>query len=706
MKKPFTLLPVIAFVAAVLFSPSAASAQGCLGAWQYQMPITIDNTGGSALTDYEMLLTIDTQTPISVGRMESNGSDIRFTDGSCCNTLCYYIESGINTATTQIWVKIPAIPANGTTNISMFFGNSGAPAGSDGTCAFAFFDGFDGPTTTFTNVCGNTTETLSGGNLDLSWSSSGMIQAPDTFPVGNVYTFEAWVNSASGTWPGIYWAKNATKKSYGMLINATQARISVTGGGTDWCSGHNWASALQTYSGVNGLWSLTWEASANLYGDFPTVGQITSTDNTYNKDEDLRLLIGGISSGSGSINLDWIRVRQIVTNPPTATYGSTVPFNAGPSVDLGNDTTVCPGTMVTFNGTDQFTSYSWNNGSTDSTITVDTVATYILTATSSNGCASVDTVMLNNFVVTQVDLGPDSTICPNSAITLDAGAGGSSYVWSDGSNTSSIVVGQGGTYTVLCTDANSCTSSDTVVVAVASGPVLDLGNDVDACDGDTVTLDAGAGFASYTWSTTATTQTEVATGSGTWDVTVDDGQGCAQSDTITVTFNANPTSSFTSSDNLLVVDFTDASTGGATTYAWDFGDGNSSSSASPQHTFAGTGTYTVCLTVTTAQGCSDTYCEDVTVFATGIEDNAFLSTLSIFPNPAGEFTNIQMSDVPASQISLRVIDVEGRLVVDRMLETSGTLNYQLPVNDLEAGVYFLELVVGPHTTKHQLVIMR
>ncbi|MGV3638579.1 MAG: PKD domain-containing protein, partial [Flavobacteriales bacterium] len=47
------------------------------------------------------------------------------------------------------------------------------------------------------------------------------------------------------------------------------------------------------------------------------------------------------------------------------------------------------------------------------------------------------------------------------------------------------------------------------------------------------------------------------------------------------------------------------------TYAWDFGDGTSSSNPQPDHMFE-PGTYTVCLTITQGQ-CVDTYCFTITV---------------------------------------------------------------------------------------------
>jgi hypothetical protein len=52
----------------------------------------------------------------------------------------------------------------------------------------------------------------------------------------------------------------------------------------------------------------------------------------------------------------------------------------------------------------------------------------------------------------------------------------------------------------------------------------------------------------------------------------------------------------------LVVAFTDQSTGFPTSWAWDFGDGASSTSANPAHTFASPGSYTVSLTATNANG--------------------------------------------------------------------------------------------------------
>ena len=74
-----------------------------------------------------------------------------------------------------------------------------------------------------------------------------------------------------------------------------------------------------------------------------------------------------------------------------------------------------------------------------------------------------------------------------------------------------------------------------------------------------------------------------------------------ETDLITVTEPA-PVAAFTASatagDAPFSVDFTDDSTGLVDTWAWDFGDGNTSALQDPSHTFASAGTFTVTLEVT------------------------------------------------------------------------------------------------------------
>jgi PKD repeat protein len=71
---------------------------------------------------------------------------------------------------------------------------------------------------------------------------------------------------------------------------------------------------------------------------------------------------------------------------------------------------------------------------------------------------------------------------------------------------------------------------------------------------------------------------------------------------------------FAHRDSTLSVDFYSFSLDSTLIHSWDFGDGNSGTGLNPSHTYAVTGTYTVCLIVQdTANACADTTCKDITV---------------------------------------------------------------------------------------------
>ena len=76
---------------------------------------------------------------------------------------------------------------------------------------------------------------------------------------------------------------------------------------------------------------------------------------------------------------------------------------------------------------------------------------------------SVD-IMVNPLPV--VELGNDSIFCDSIEFTVDAGNDGSSYDWSSGESSQTILVTDSGNYTVTVTDANGCESSSSIHVGL------------------------------------------------------------------------------------------------------------------------------------------------------------------------------------------------------------------------------------------------
>ena len=138
---------------------------------------------------------------------------------------------------------------------------------------------------------------------------------------------------------------------------------------------------------------------------------------------------------------------------------------------------------------------------------------------------------------------PDKPICNGDSINLSVSATLiQSYLWSDGQTTQSIYVKQSGSFYVKVTNYASCDSySDTVTVTVNPLPVINLGSDIRSCKGDTVLLNAGAGFVKYKWNNGLDSGRVLdVNNTGQYYVMVTDTNDCYGRDTIQVMFNPLP----------------------------------------------------------------------------------------------------------------------------------------------------------------------
>ncbi|MCK4658222.1 MAG: hypothetical protein KAV82_01755, partial [Phycisphaerae bacterium] len=289
----------------------------------------------------------------------------------------------------------------------------------------------------------------------------------------------------------------------------------------------------------------------------------------------------------------------------------TVEPNPTPIISASPAEAVCDGATVTLDA-GVYPSYLWSTGETTQTIDVTTGGTYSVTVTSANGCQGVDNILITVSSALQPTIVaiPGETVCDGTSVTLDAGGGYQSYLWSTGAITRQISVTTSGTYSVTVTDINGCEGTDDIDITVNPNPTPSILATPGAtvCEGTTVTLDAGAGHSSYSWSTGATTQTINVTTSAIYSVTVMNAGGCTGSDSITITVNPNPTPTIVASPGVTVCDGTivtlDAGAGHSS-YLWSTGETTRTIEVTT------TGTYDV--TVTDAGGCTGNDSIDISV---------------------------------------------------------------------------------------------
>lgn len=175
-------------------------------------------------------------------------------------------------------------------------------------------------------------------------------------------------------------------------------------------------------------------------------------------------------------------------------------------VDLGPDAEICSGTSLLLTAGNGFTSYLWSDGSTGSTLTVNTSGTYWVTTSSSCGGVQSDTVHVSLVNLPPLNLGNDVSICPGDTAHFAPMTGTfSAYQWSGAGLSCISCVNPVAfpsvptVYHLTAITAEGCSVSDSVAVNVMALPQVDLGNDLFICAGDSVQLHNVVPLTNYLW---------------------------------------------------------------------------------------------------------------------------------------------------------------------------------------------------------------
>ncbi len=211
-------------------------------------------------------------------------------------------------------------------------------------------------------------------------------------------------------------------------------------------------------------------------------------------------------------------------------------LNEAPLLNLGNDTMLCPNASLLLNAKKGFKSYSWQNGSTDSTFLVTLAGLYYVTVTDSCNNSFTDSIEVTvSGSGTTLDLGTDTSFCSSSAVKLNAGPGFESYLWQNGSTAETFITTTAGIYHVTVTDICGNYFSDTIRISNYRRAItLTLGADTVFCAAVALSLDAGTGFKKYVWQDGSNGQQFTAATTGLFYVQVTDSCGDVYADSILI----------------------------------------------------------------------------------------------------------------------------------------------------------------------------
>jgi len=622
--------------------------------------------------------------------------------------------------------------SSGATSYAWDFGDGGSSTQANPTHTYAV-DGTYTVVLTSTNACGTVTATHTVEAYTSPTAGFDAINTSGCGPLTVQFSNESSANATSFDWsfpggtpssstqenptvvyntPGTYTVTLTVSNPAGQNTSTETNFITVNGGpSTGFTSSINGTTVTFNNLTTNAT-SYLWD-----FGDGTTSTEASPT-HTYTTDGIYDVTLTA-TNACGSTSVDG---QFTIVTPPTASFSAAQTSGCSPfEVTFSNESSA------------NATSFAWSfPGGTPSTsadenpvVTYDAPGVYSVTLTVTNS-AGTDAYTLTDYitVASTPSAGFTSTVNLSSVAFTNTTSNATSYTWDFGDGEHSTeqdpthTYAADGVYTVTLTATNECGDAvvtHTVVVATAAPQAFFLFEPNGDCAPLIVAFnnESSSNSDSYAWTfegglpATSTEENPTITfgAAGTYEVTLVATNGFG-SDTYTQTINVTdvPTVSFTSTTNFDVVTFTNTSTN-ATSYEWDFGDGTTSTEASPTHTYQDGGEYEVTLTATNACGFNST---TITVVAgdNGTEEIPGISRFDVFPNPNNGRFRLVMEGAPLSaELELSLTNVLGQLLHNEKADfRTGQLTRDFTFSNLSAGVYILQVKSGEKAMFKKLVI--
>ncbi len=408
--------------------------------------------------------------------------------------------------------------------------------------------------------------------------------------------------------------------------------------------------------------------------------------------------------GAGSYTITAIDGNGCSSNITTHTVGGGVAISITSTVS--NETCLSGNGSITANvtgGTSPY-SYTLNGGSSQSTPVFSglSAGSYQVAVSDVNGCAANTTTIVTNTGGFTLNVNPAAgqTICQGNTANISAsGAGvGATYTWDQ-----SLPVGASHnvnptvttTYTVVAEDAQGCTATGSTTVNVETIPTITvIPTNPEICSGESVNLTA-TGAQSYVWNTGQTTSTISVSPTNQTTYTVIGQNGSCSGSPVQVTVAVAPSPTVNANSDVInipvggTVNFNNSGSN-ATSYEWNFGDGQTSTTGFVAHTYNVQGVYTVTLTGTIGN-CTATDVITINVGVVSVDNVDLDQSVSLYPNPNNGLFNLKLEFNQTQDAEITLFTSLGQIVDFRRLENVDGQIEIFDVSNLSNGVYFINV---------------
>ena len=184
-----------------------------------------------------------------------------------------------------------------------------------------------------------------------------------------------------------------------------------------------------------------------------------------------------------------------------------------------------------------------------------TINSYLAIDGSGNQSTCSFTVTVEDSISPVISHDGSTTFCQGNSVVLDAG-NYATYLWNTDETTETITAHEGGVYSVTVTNGNGCAGIASITLIQNPKPMPVISGGPAFCTSGV--LDAGV-FSSYLWNDESANETLTVTNTGTYAVTVTNGEGCTGTASVEVIVNSLPAPLFIFSPSIELRFFTKSS---------------------------------------------------------------------------------------------------------------------------------------------------